>query len=452
MSNILVIDDEYSILESIDMFLGEKGHTVYKASTGEEGLSLFFKYEPEIVILDIRLPDQNGLDILSVIQENGIPAKVIMITAFQDMDTTIEAMKRGAYDYIHKPLDADDVEKAVNRALSILALDRETPMPSGPDKPLRSEVIVGRSEKMRETFKMIGLLCQHRATVLIQGETGTGKELVARMIHRNSIYSQEPFFTLDCSSVVETLLESELFGHEKGAFTGAIHSKPGKIELAGNGTLFLDEVGELPLNLQGKFLGFLQRHEYMRVGGQQILQARCRIITATNRDLAEQVKKGKFREDLFFRLKVVNIHLPPLRDRLTDIPDLVNHFLQKINLELGTDVSRLQHGVIERLMEHHWSGNVRELENVLVEAVVRARSKVILLEEVEDILSSNDNDIPGGFSSYSLPEIEKEHIRNTLLSVGGNRSKTAHILGVSLPTLRSKIKKYDIVLPEKGPL
>jgi len=182
------------------------------------------------------------------------------------------------------------------------------------------------------------------------------------------------------------------------------------------------------------------------------LQARCRIITATNRDLAEQVKKGKFREDLFFRLKVVNIHLPPLRERLTDIPDLVNHFLQKINLELGTDVSRLQHGVIERLMEHHWSGNVRELENVLVEAVVRARSKVILLEEVEDILSSNDNDIPGGFSSYSLPEIEKEHIRNTLLSVGGNRSKTAHILGVSLPTLRSKIKKYDIVLPEKGPL
>ncbi|HEN20591.1 MAG TPA: sigma-54-dependent Fis family transcriptional regulator, partial [Desulfobacteraceae bacterium] len=378
MSNILVVDDEYSILESIEMFLGEKGHTVYKASTGEEGLNLFFEYEPEIVILDIRLPDRNGLDILSIIQESGRPAKVIMITAFQDMDTTVEAMKRGAYDYIHKPLDADDVEKAVNRALSILELDRETPVPAKSDKPPRSDIIVGRSEKMREIFKMIGLLCQHRATVLIQGETGTGKELVARMIHHNSLFSEEPFFTLDCSSVVETLLESELFGHEKGAFTGAIQSKPGKIEMAGNGTLFLDEVGELPLNLQGKFLGFLQRHEYMRVGGQHVLQSRCRIITATNRDLAEHVRKGKFREDLFFRLKVVNIYLPPLRERLSDIPDLVNHFLHKINLELGTNVTRLQQGVIERLMAHNWSGNVRELENVLVESVVRARSRVII--------------------------------------------------------------------------
>ena len=446
---ILVVDDEHSILESLEMFLSEKGHRVYMADTGEEGFALFCSCEPEVVILDIRLPDQNGLDLLSKIQRDGFSSKVIMITAFHDMETTIEAMKRGAYDYIHKPLDADEVEKAVNRALHILEVDRETPLLDKVKSPPNREFIIGKSEKMREIFKMIGLLCQNRATVLIQGETGTGKELVARVIHRNSFFDNEPFVTLDCSSVVETLLESELFGHEKGAFTGASHTKQGKIELAGSGTLFLDEVGELPLNLQVKFLGFLQRHEYMRVGGQQTLRSRCRIIAATNRDLASLVQKGQFKEDLFYRLRVVNIYAPPLRERLLDIQDLVHHFLQKTNLELGTSVSKLQKGVMEHLMAQSWTGNVRELENVLVEAIVRARGGVLLLDEIEKILSMNYNLLPKDISACSLTHIERDHIQNTLPQVDWNRTKAAQVLGISLPTLRKKIQKYGIVPPDK---
>jgi DNA-binding NtrC family response regulator len=389
MARILIVDDEHSILDSLEMFLGEKGHDVFKAATGGEGLEQFYRSKPDVVILDIRLPDSNGLDILNEIQNDGYFTKVIMITAFQDMETTIEAMKRGAYDYIHKPLDIDEVEKAVNRALQILEVDRETPLLGGSRKQANQDVIIGKSEKMREIFKMIGLLCQNRATVFIQGETGTGKELVARVIHRNSLFDKEPFVTLDCSSVVETLLESELFGHEKGAFTGASHTKLGKIELAGRGTLFLDEVGELPLSLQGKFLGFIQRREYMRVGGQYTLASNCRIIAATNRDLTAMVREGTFKEDLYYRIRVVTIHVPPLRERLSDIPDLVNHFLQKINLELCTNVSKLQNGVMDRLMEHPWIGNVRELENVLVEAVIRVQGNVILLDDIEKILEKN---------------------------------------------------------------
>lgn len=449
MAKILIVDDEYSILESLEMFLGEKGHHVYKAGTAREGFDLFSKWAPEVVILDIRLPDCNGLDLLSRLQRRNPPAKVIMMTAFHDMETTIEAMKKGAYDYIHKPLDADEVERSVNRALHILEIDRQTPAARKEKRSQNLEVIIGKSEKIREIFKMIGLLCQNRATVLIQGETGTGKELLARVIHKNSLIAEEPFVTLDCAAVVETLLESELFGHESGAFTGATHSKKGKIELAGSGTLFLDEVGELPPGIQGKFLGFLQRREYMRVGGQQTLKSRCRIIAATNRDLAEMVRKGALREDLYFRFRVVTILMPPLRERRSDIPDLVEHFLEKINLELGTRVFKLQQGVMERLMVHSWSGNVRELENVLVEAVVRARGKVILLDEIENILSM-DHGLPAmGLSTFSLPLMEKEHIEKTLSQVRWNRTKAARVLGISLPTLRSKIRKYGIVAAER---
>jgi two-component system response regulator AtoC len=446
MSRILVVDDERSILESLEMFLGEKHHEVLIADTAKEGLSLFYRHKPEVVILDIRLPDRDGLDVLSEIQACGVHSKVIMITAFHDMESTIQAMKNGAYDYLHKPFDPDDVEKAVNRALDILEVDRETPLGNGLEHPPSQEILVGNSEKMREIFKMIGLLCQNRATVCIQGETGTGKELIARVIHRNSPFCQEPFVTLDCSAVVENLMESELFGHEQGAFTGATRTKRGKIELAGNGTLLLDEVGELPLGLQGKFLGFLERREYMRVGGQETLKSKCRIIAATNRDLSLQVQNGLFKEDLYFRLSVVNVFVPPLRERISDIPDLVDYFLQKINQELDTAVTKLQRGVMERLTTHPWDGNVRELKNVLVAAVVRARGNVILLEEIEEILCVQPSP-SGSITTYSLPQVEKQHIENTLSYSGWNRTRSAKMLGISLPTLRSKIRKYGIVPP-----
>jgi two-component system response regulator AtoC len=447
MAKILIVDDESSILETLDMFLTEKGHKTYKADTGTKGFEIFCANKPEIVILDIRLPDCNGLDVLDRILAMDGFTKVIMITAFQDMETTIQAMKRGASDYIHKPLDADAVDKAVIRALHILEADRKSPIAEDTGNTPDPEVIIGRSDQMRKIFKMIGLLCQNRATVLVQGETGTGKELIARVIHRNSMYDKEPFVVLDCSSVVESLLGSELFGHEKGAFTGAIETKKGKIELAGNGTLFLDEIGELPLKLQGNFLGFLQRHEYMRVGGQHQLESRCRIIAATNRDLYKMVSRGRFRQDLFFRLRVVTIQVPPLRDRSSDIQDLVNHILRKINLELGTEVTKLQDGIIDCLKKQRWTGNVRELENVLLEAVVRARGSVILLEEIENILSSNQPVAESGLSTYSLSHMEKEHIQHTLAALNWNRTEVARQLEISLPTLRSKIRKYGITEP-----
>jgi two-component system response regulator AtoC len=444
VDKILVIDDKHSILESLEMFLTEKGYEVLKADTGTLGIELYHRHHPHLVILDIRLPDTDGIELLESIQREENPAKVIMITAFQDMETTIKAMKLGAYDYIHKPLDADKVEKAVEGALYTLKTDRKTQLVSEMTQPSNKEVVIGKSDQMRKIFKTIGMVCQNRAPVLIQGETGTGKELIARVIHRNSLLSNEPFVTFDCSAVVESLLESELFGHEKGAFTGAHQMKEGKIELAGNGTLFLDEIGELPMIMQRKFLGFLQRHEYDRVGGKQPLQSRCRIIAATNRELADLVRKGQFRQDLFFRLKVVMIRVPPLVERLEDIPDLVNHFLQKINRELGTGIYNLENGVLSRLAGHDWPGNVRELENVLVEAVVRSRGKVILEGEIRKILSSNAHTDASGLSAFSLPYLEKEHIRNTLNRFNWNRTKTAQVLKISLPTLRKKIRDYGI--------
>ncbi len=447
MANILAIDDELSILETLELFLQKQEHTVYTASTGTEGLTLFARYLPDIVILDIRLPDLNGLEVLKHIRQQERQAKVIMITSFQDMQTAIQTMQQGAYDYLKKPLDIDEIDKVIHRALQVLEIEQEVPLLEDFEEPETLEVIIGKSEKMLDVFKMIGLLGQNRAPVIIQGETGTGKELSARMIHRNSPYRDEPFVTFDCSSVVETLLESELFGHERGSFTGASRTNKGKIEMAGKGTLFLDEIGELPLGLQKKLLGFLQRREYMRVGGNHGLRARCRVIAATNRQLAVMVQQRKFREDLYYRLKVVTLQLPPLRERVTDIPLLVNHFLHKINLELGMNVGKLQDGVMQRLMAHPWPGNVRELENALVEAVVRARGNAILFEDLANILDMNDVlQAAGGASSLST--MEKDHIEIMLTEVGWNKTEASRRLGITVPTLRSKIRKYGIIPPD----
>jgi two-component system, NtrC family, response regulator AtoC len=450
MARILIIDDEPAILESLEMFLVEKGHEVATAATAREGLDTFAEFEPKVVILDIRLPDLSGFEVLDQLNQAKSPPKVIMITAFHDMETTIRSIKHGAYDYIHKPLDADEVEKTMERALRVLSVEQTAQcLPAGEEKPGEG-ILIGDSQRMLEVFKIIGVLCRNRATALIQGETGTGKELIARVIHNNSLAGMEPFMTMDCSAVVETLIESELFGHEKGAFTGAIHIKKGKIELAGSGTLFLDEVGELPPSLQGKFLGFLERREYMRVGGHVPLRSRCRIIAATNRDLTEMTQKGLFRKDLYYRLKVVTITVPPLRERIADIPDLAYHFLRKIHVEMHTGVMNFQPGVIDRLMAHPWSGNVRELENVILSAAVSARSNVILVEDIDRLLKG---DVREGSESTGPPKslslLEKNHLIAVLDQVGWIRAKAARILGISLPTLRSKMRKYQIDSPDR---
>jgi two-component system response regulator AtoC len=445
MTRILVIDDEPAILESLNMFLTEKGYEVYTAETGAKGLEIFSQKLFQVVIMDIRLPDCNGLDILQTMIEKKKSSKIIMITAFQDMDTTIVAIKRGAFDYIHKPLDVDKIEKAVNRAVDILEIDKETPSLKSIKKlPANPWVIIGQSEKMRKIFKMIGLVCTSRVNVLLQGETGTGKELIARVVHLNSSFKEEPFIVFDCSSVVDTLLESELFGHEKGAFTGADAMTTGKIEQAGNGTLFLDEIAQLPLSIQGKLLGFLQRKEYTRVGGSKILKSCCRIIAACNCDLADKVNKGLFKEDLFYRLKVFMIEVPSLQERLMDTPLLVEHFLNKINRDLGTTVTKLQDGVMAMLINHTWKGNVRELENTIAQALVGCRGNVLLKDDIEKLLNIENKIVTMGLDSYSLAHVEKIHIEKTLSKLQWNKTKVAQLLGITLPTLRSKIKKYDI--------
>ena len=450
MAKILIIDDERPILESLEMFLTEKGHDVALALSATQGLEIYARFKPDVVILDIHLPDHSGFDVLQTLNASPQPPKVIMITAYHDMETTITAMKYGAYDYIFKPLDADEIEAAVDKAFSVLVAERECPHTETKPESDSASVIIGRSDGMCEVFKTIGVLCQNRATALIQGETGTGKELIARVIHHNSPTCDEPMITVDCSAIVETLLESELFGHEKGAFTGATQTKIGKLELAGSGTLFIDEIGELPLGLQGKFLGFLERREFMRVGGHQWHRSHGRIIAATNRNLAEMVHEGLFRRDLFYRLKVVTLHVPPLRKRIEDIAELARYFLQKANRELKTSILKFQEGVIPRLMTHPWPGNVRELENLVLSAAVQSRGNVILLEDVEKVLDINAAGPEPDHGKTALAQMEHAHIHRVLAQVGWNRNQAANLLGISLPTLRSKSGSTASILQRRN--
>ena len=446
MAKILLIDDEPAILESLAIFLRKMNHTVYQAATGNRGLKQFEQQHPDIVILDIHLPDLNGLEILRRFQQHEWSAKVIMITAYQDMDTTIQAMKDGAYDYIHKPLDIEEIENAIDQAFQVLEMERQLVPTDEASHMSVPDVLIGKSKPMLDIFKKIGLVCRNQAPVLIQGETGTGKELIARMIHFNGLQRHAPFVVMDCSASVETLIESELFGHQKGSFTGAHQARKGKIEQAGTGTLFLDEIGELPFTVQGKFLGFLQRREYTRVGGSQQLQSQCRIVAATNRNLADMVTQGDFRQDLYYRLRVVSFQLPPLRERLSDIQLLVDHFLHKINRELGTDVTTLQEGILNYLVHYAWPGNIRELENTLSEALAQSRGQVLLLEDLKKIMSDRKElHVSGASVSKTLT---KEQIEQALQETGWNRTEAARILGISRPTLRKKMRKYEIIPPE----
>jgi two-component system response regulator AtoC len=438
---VLVIDDEPYVRESVEMFLKEKGLTVSTAATAADGLELWRKRHPQVIILDIRLPDRSGLEILREITSTDQEVKVIMITAFHDMGSTIEAMRHGAYDYVHKPIDVDELEHAVMSGLHIADASACNPPLVRPDQG-PGQRIVGQTPDMRSIFKTIGLLSRNRATVLLEGETGTGKDLIARVIHDSSDLADQPYVTVDCATLVSDLLESELFGHERGAFTGAVEEKKGRLELAGKGTIVFDEVGELPLSLQAKLLRFLEYREFTRVGGTTVRHSRARIIAATNRNLVELTRRGLFRDDLLFRLKVISIHVPPLRDRTEDIPHIVQFFLADINRELHANVSRVERGVMSLLKSYAWPGNVRELKNVLTKAALGSRGSVLLLDEVESALSVSPADSTVSKVTVTLDEIEREHILKSLAQTGGNLSAAARALGLSRPTLRKRLKRY----------
>jgi two-component system, NtrC family, response regulator AtoC len=442
---VIIIDDQSAILESLSMYFSEKGFLTLTAEYGKEGLRKIKSESPDIVILDIRLPDIDGLDLLEQIKEISSQTFVIMITAFHDMETAIEAMKRGAYDYIHKPIHIDELDATITKVQETIRLMNRLSLYESDQKvQYKLNTIIGTSKPMQQIFKLIGLTCNNNATVLIQGESGTGKELVARAIHYSGIYRDEPFVNVNCSALVETLLESELFGHEKGAFTHATHSKRGKFELAGHGTIFLDEIGELPLNTQVKILRFLQEKDFERVGGEKTLRSEARILAATNRNLAEMVNEGTFREDLFFRLKVITIHVPPLRERASDIPLLVKFFLHKITKELHKKPVRISPKALEQIMAYDWPGNVRELENVLTRAIVLSRGEVIMGHHISTFTDNSDALQAHSGPLPSLQEVEREHIVKALQLVKGQKGKACELLGISRPTLRKKIEIYGI--------
>ncbi len=449
---ILIVDDEKSLLESLEMFLSEKGYDVACAMTAAEAIEKNGSFKPDVIVLDIRLPDKDGLEVLKEFRETTRKSNVIIITAFHDMDTTIKAMKFGACEYIPKPIDIEELESAVERATRAGAPGPATNAISlDPSLIYEKGKIIGKSREMKEIFKAIGILSENKVTVLIEGETGTGKEMIARAIHYHSPVKDAPFIGINCSSIVGTLLESELFGHEKGSFTGAIATKKGKFELAGEGTIFLDEVSEIPFELQAKLLRFLQEKEFEHVGGERSLKSNARVVAATNRDLWQMVREGHFREDLFYRLSVAMIRVPPLRDRRSDIPLLIQYLLKKINADLHHSIKRVEGRAMERLLEYHWPGNVRELENALTRGVISTPGEVILDEFIVALLEKADaveeeaKDTPGAMTT--LQDVEKVHILKVLQHTGWHFGKTCGILGISRPTLRQKLKEYDIALP-----
>lgn len=412
---------------------------------GREGLDRLKDRRSSVVLLDAMLPDMSGLEFLDRITRDGIPNKTILFYYRENMALTIHATKLGAFDCIPASLDRGALERKVQQAFHVLKLaEKIKPVPPTDHTEFDENEIIGGTHAMREIYKFIGRISNTNAVVGIRGETGTGKELVARVIHSNSANRDQPFITVDCSTLVETLSESTLYGHEKGSFTGAHKTHPGQFEIAGDGTIFLDEIADIPLSLQSKLLRFLQEKEYQPVGSNQPKKSNARIIAATNRDLYRAISDGRFRKDLYYRLKVLTIFIPPLRERREDIPLLIRHFLHKINRRHKTGVLRIEDRAVQALMEYEWPGNVRELENLLTQACLLGRDEVILEDVVKSILNKSRRWETDRAPVPTLAEVEKNAVRKAILFTHGNLSEAARLLNISRPTLRSKIRKYDL--------
>jgi DNA-binding NtrC family response regulator len=448
MRSVLIIDDDPLIRRTLSGHLSKQGFDVQLAEEGEEGIRKFRESNPDVVLLDVRLPDIDGIEVLRRIRELNKKTYVLMMTAYDDMKTTVEAVKLGAFEYLVKPLNYIDLDLTVAKAFQVRALEQKVSyLVEERQKEYTIDNIIGRSPQMREVFKLIGSVANTRANILIQGESGTGKELVAKAIHYNSPYREEPFIVINCSAISDTLLESELFGHSKGAFTDAVAETRGKFEIAGKGTLFLDEIGDVSPNLQSKLLRVIETRDFMKVGGEKVLKTEARIIAATNHDLKALIEKGHFREDLYYRLKVVEIFLPPLRERKEDIPELVAYLMEKINRELRRNVRKIPAEVMAVLQELPWRGNVRELENALTRAVILSKGDVILRENLP--LESGEKKLfPGEL--VPLHEVERNYIQHVLDAAQGSKTRASQILQISRPTLDKKIKEYRLRLTLPG--
>lgn len=445
---ILVVDDDAPIRRTFDEHLSEAGYEVRTAADAEEALGILEEFDPALVVTDIRMPGMSGLDLLRRVRAAS-DADVAVITAYEEMKSAVEAMQAGAYDYLVKPLDLAAIEHLVERCLRDRTLRRRmnhftAEAAGGHDL----KTLVGRDPKMIEIYKLIGVLTQNRATILITGETGTGKERIARGIHFNSPHAEEPFIGINCTALPEHLLESELFGHVKGAFTGAVESRRGYFELAGSGTLLLDEIGDAPPELQSKLLRILEDQEFFPVGSERPRRTRARVMAASQRPLAELVRNGRFREDLHYRLKVVEIEVPPLRERKGDIPLLAEHFLSRIARELHTEVQGLSQEALNRLTSYNWPGNVRELEHALTRAVVLCRGKVIDAEHLpfEGMRPVQERGESFQPSDDTLAAMEAAQVQRILRRTGGVKRQAAQILGISRSRLDRLIEAHGLRL------
>ncbi len=439
MSVILVVDDEplqRSILKTI---LSDEGYETYTASSGEEALKLSHQYGPDVVLTDLKMGGMDGIDLLAKLgQEKVMPAVVIM-TAFGTVSSAVDAMKKGAFDYLTKPLDKDVVVLTVKRALERQELLRKNiELQQALYDKFRIDGIIGESPEMREAANIVRKVSKSNATVLILGESGTGKELIARAIHYNSLRSTKPFTAINCAAIPETLLESELFGYEPGAFTGAAGRKTGLFEASNNGSVFLDEIGDLPLLTQAKILRVLQEKEVRRLGGRELIKVDVRIIAATNRDLEEAMRENRFREDLFYRLKVVTINLPPLRTRSGDIPELARYFLARYNEEFGKRIRSIDDQAMQALIEYHWPGNIRQLESVIEKGVLMCESDTISYEDIRSELllppSRRRPDFQIPEKGLDIEAFEKELLKKAMIKADHVAAKAAKLLGLSYKT------------------
>jgi len=450
---LLVVDDEAGVRESVRMIFAND-YNVLSAGNGEEAVQIVQNESPEVILLDVKMPGMNGMETLRKIKESSHPSKVVMITATKTIKNAVEAMKLGAEDYVTKPFDVDEIRLIVKRALENIDLMNEV-------KTLRSEVersynfdnIIGRTDNMKKIFKTIQQIADKKSTVAIYGESGTGKELIARAIHFNSCRRDKPFVAVNIAAVPETLIENELFGHEKGAFTDARERTLGKFEMANGGTLFLDEIGELPMSAQVKLLRVLQEKEFTRLGSSVSEKLDVRFVVATNRDLEEAMRLREFREDLYYRINVVPVRIPPLRERKNDIHPLVKHLLTKISDDEVSQVKQISKEALELLMEYRWPGNVRELENVIERCVAFSSEESILPEDLPEKIRSLQMDatsldqgfIENGQSlSDTVEDFEKKMIQSALQRTSGNKTKAAESLRITRKMLRYKVEKYGI--------
>ncbi len=443
-TRILIVDDELIMRESLGGWLERDGHRVDKASSGEEALDKMKDVRYDILLVDIKMEGMNGLDLLKIVKENDPDAAVVMITAYGSIPSSIEAMKRGASDYLLKPFDPNELGVIIEKILESQARQKEIQYLKDQHKErTQFESMIGQSAAMRKIFDLIADAAPMESTVLITGETGTGKGLAAKAIHSNSPRLDGPFVTVNCGSIPEHLMESELFGYQKGAFTDAKENKKGRLELAHRGSIFLDEIGEVGMRMQIDLLRVLEDHILYRVGGTQPIEVDFRVIAATNRNLEEAIREGAFREDLFYRLNVISFEMPPLRERKEDIPLLADHFLQRFVRETNKPVEKIGRDALDELMLHEWPGNIRELENAIERAVVVCKGKQIKAEDLPIYRPVQAAPLPGD----SLQDIEKAHISRILNENEWNIARCAGVLGIDRSTLYNKIKKYEIQKP-----